>query len=219
VNVLVTAEPGAEPRRVLLLFSGKDGLVGARSLVNPQGNFLVRSRAMFVGQDIATAVLNVPSDQWRGMSGPFRTSPEHATDIGLVMDYLKTRFPKATDYYLVGTSMGTISAAYAGRQLQARLKGIVLTSEVLNDDDPFQGLTIPVLLVHHLRDGCKASPYYSAQRLARTFKFPLVTVTGGKTDVTGPCEPGSAHGYWGKEAETVEQILRWIHGEPVKEQV
>jgi hypothetical protein len=118
--------------------------------------------------------------------------------------------------------MGTISAAYAGEQLQARLKGIVLTSSVLQGglgEAPFKGLGIPVLLVHHRNDGCKSSPFTWAKWLAKKHHYPLVEVDGGSAPVTGPCEPGAPHGFYGREADTVAQILRWVRGEPVAERI
>jgi len=44
-------------------------------------------------------------------------------------------------------------------------------------------------------------------------------VDGGKPPVTDPCEPGSPHGYWGKETETVAEILHWIRGEAFLDQI
>ena len=217
VECLVTREPDSEPTRILLLFTGGEGTVGAKALTKPTANFLVRSRALFVAKDTATAVLNVPSDQPGGISDGFRMSPEHTVDIGCVLDFLKSRFPGAADFYLVGTSRGTVSAAYAGKRLEGRLKGLVLTSSVLDSEAQLKSIAIPILLVHHRHDGCKASPYRNAQFFARDLQLPLITVDGGKAEVTGPCEPGSPHGYWGKEPGTVAEILHWLRGEPIRD--
>ena len=219
VPCLIDRDPDAEPTRVVLLFSGGLGRVGTGGLANPAGNFLVRSRALFAARDIAAAVLDTPSDNPDGMSDRFRMGPEHAEDIGRVMDFLKARFPRVTGFYLVGTSRGTLSAACAGRRLEGRIQGIVLTSEVLFSSKPLNGATVPVLLVHHRHDGCKASAYRDAQSLARDLGAPLITVDGGSPPVTGPCDPGSPHGFWGREAETVGEILRWIRGEGVRDQI
>lgn len=219
VDCLISQEQGAQPTRILLLFPGGFGTVGPGALAKPTANFLVRSRALFLAKDLATVVVNVPSDQPGGMSDGFRVSPEHAVDIGCVIDFLKARFPAAADFYLVGTSRGTISAAYAGRRLEGRLKGIILSSEVLNGGSSLAGASVPILLVHHRNDGCKSSPYRDALALSRELKLPLITVEGGRAPATGPCEPGSPHGYWGKEAETVAEILHWVRGEPFRERI
>jgi pimeloyl-ACP methyl ester carboxylesterase len=222
VKCLLTQERDARPTRVLLLFPGGGGKVRLESAPGGQVNFLVRARALLTGPDIASAVVDLPSDQPEAISDGFRTGPVHAADVAAVMDALKVRIPTAEAIYLVGTSRGTLSALNAGRRLADRTQGIVLTAAVWRDGldaKEFQGLTVPVLLVHHRDDACKASPYYRARWTSEKFKLTLVTVEGGAHAVTDPCEPGSPHGFWGKEAETAEQILRWVRGEPVREKI
>jgi hypothetical protein len=71
---------------------------------------------------------------------------------------------------------------------------------------------IPLLFVHHREDACASTPYRDAQRLAAS--YPLVSVNGGNTPETGPCDPLAPHGYYGKEAETVAAIANWMLGKP-----
>jgi hypothetical protein len=42
----------------------------------------------------------------------------------------------------------------------------------------------------------------------------LISVTGGKPPESGPCDPFAAHGYFGKEAETVDAIAGWMLKNP-----
>ena len=42
----------------------------------------------------------------------------------------------------------------------------------------------------------------------------LVTVRGGKRAQSPPCEPLAQHGFYGKEAETVDAIAAWMLGKP-----
>jgi hypothetical protein len=42
----------------------------------------------------------------------------------------------------------------------------------------------------------------------------LISVTGGKPPESGPCDPFAAHGYFGKEAETVDAIAGWMLRKP-----
>jgi hypothetical protein len=76
---------------------------------------------------------------------------------------------------------------------------------------------IPLLLVHHVGDQCFTTPYSDAARLSE--KYPLITVFGGSAPQSGPCEAHSQHGFLGKEAETVEQIVNWMLKRPFKEKV
>jgi hypothetical protein len=206
-------------KSVAILFPGGAGYIAlgpGQEMHNT--NFLVRTRAMFVNGGVAAAVIDGPSDANR-MSDGFRMSAEHAADIGAVVKDLRRRFPQAK-IFLVGTSRGTVSAAYSGLALGSAVDGVVLTSTVFNANRAgsgvagvdFTGFKVPLLFVHHREDGCNVCPYSGAARLAE--RFPLISVSGGLPPQTGPCDPLSAHGYFGKEAETVAAITQWIAGKP-----
>lgn len=204
---------------VAILFPGGAGYIALKPGRELRGtNFLVRTREMFVNGGVAAAVIDGPSDANR-MSDGFRMSGEHATDIGFVVKNLRQRFPQAK-IFLVGTSRGTVSAAYAGLALGNAVDGIVLTSTVFNASRAgggvsgvdFSNFKVPLLLVHHREDGCNVCPYSGAERLAA--RFPLISVSGGLPPQTGPCDPLSAHGYFGKEAETIAAIAQWIARKP-----
>ena len=76
----------------------------------------------------------------------------------------------------------------------------------------FEKLKRPVLFVHHAQDGCPACPYGSAARLGA--KAALITVHGSIEPESGPCEPLSNHGFFGREAPVAEAIRAWILGQP-----
>jgi len=155
------------------------------------------------------------------MDDGFRTGRAHVADLAAVVKDLKQRFPGAK-VFLVGTSRGTLSAAYVGRALNNAVDGVVLTSTVFYGGRRLGGVGLagfdfteikaPLLIVHHRHDGCRACPYGPAENLGRT--YPLITVTGGKPAESDPCEPFAAHGYFGKEAETVAAIGSWMLGRP-----
>jgi pimeloyl-ACP methyl ester carboxylesterase len=175
---------------------------------------------MFRDAEVAVAIVDSPSDQQRaGMDDGFRTGRAHVEDIAAVVKDLKARFPGAK-IFLVGTSRGTLSAAYAGRSLGTGVDGVVLTSSVfyggrsgigLSGFD-FGAIKAPLLFVHHVRDACRACPYREAESLSRS--FPLISVSGGRPAESDPCEPLAAHGYFGKEQETVKAIKAWMLGRP-----
>ena len=217
--LLSTPEAG-KARAVAVLFAGGPGKVDldreAGRATLDRGNFLVRTRRMFAAGSIATAVMDAPSDQPAGMEDHFRLGSTHTGDIAKVVADLKTRFP-ALPVFLVGTSRGTISAAAAGKQLAKAVDGVILTATLflpaprgrpgLSGFD-FSSIPAPVLFVHHVNDGCTYTPYSSAKRLAD--RFPLISVSGGSPPQSNPCEAMSEHGFLGKEAETVEAMVKWM---------
>jgi hypothetical protein len=218
-----------------LLFPGSGGLIQLRAENGKprfnQGNFLVRSRAEFIKRGVAAAIIDAPSDQqsgW-GMSDEFRLGNEHLSDISRIIDDLAKRFPEVP-LFLIGTSRGTISAAALSSRLGERTAGAVLTATVFRhtpkkSKEPGEGLSkfdfatikVPLLLVHHVSDQCASTPYSDAARLLE--KFPLISVFGGATPQSSPCEPFSQHGFLGKESETVEQIVNWMLKKPFSQEV
>ncbi len=216
---------GPPPKAVAVMFPGGEGLMKLRTEAGAvkfsQGkNFLVRTRGMFRDNEVAVAVLDSPSDQQRsGMDDGFRTGRAHVEDIAAVVKDLRSRFPKAK-IFLIGTSRGTLSAAYTGRALGDAVDGVILTSSVFYGEKggiglygfDFGTIKAPLLFVHHVHDRCGACPYGAAESLGRT--FPLISVKGGKPAESDPCEPFAAHGYFGKEEETVKAMKDWMLGRP-----
>ncbi|HEX6437736.1 MAG TPA: alpha/beta hydrolase [Candidatus Binatia bacterium] len=218
-----------------LLFPGSGGLIQLRAENGKprfnQGNFLVRSRAEFIKRGVAAAIIDAPSDQqsgW-GMSDEFRLGNEHLSDISRIIDDLAKRFPEVP-LFLIGTSRGTISAAALSRRLGERTAGAVLTATMFRhtsrkSKEPGEGLSkfdfatvkVPLLLVHHVNDQCESTPYGDAARLSE--KYRLISVFGGPTPQSGPCDAFSQHGFLGKESETVEQIVNWMMKRPFSQEV
>jgi len=50
-------------------------------------------------------------------------------------------------------------------------------------------------------------------------EYTLITVSGGLSPKSDECEPFTAHGYYGKEAATVEEIVSWMLKKPFRSQV
>lgn len=224
-SYLLTAPAGDKPAAAAILFPGGPGLIRLRNeggrIRLGEGNFLVRSRRLFVERGVVAAVMDAPSDQPRGVDDWFRLGDKHAADIRRVADDLTRRFP-GIPVFLVGTSRGTVSAAAAGRALGETVAGVVLTSSLfiggrngpgLSGFD-FTSIRAPVLVVHHANDGCRDTPYRDAKNLST--RFPLITVQGGDPPRSNPCEAFSAHGFLGKEPETVEAMVNWMLKKPYR---
>jgi Serine aminopeptidase, S33 len=222
------------PQAIALMFPGASGVIRLREdkgqIKFGPNNFLVRSRGEFVKGGVITVIVDAPSDRQNGgMSDEFRLGADHLADISAVVADIGKRFP-GLPIFLVGTSRGTISAAALGARFGPGLSGMVLTSTMfraagVRSNEPGPGLSrfdfatikVPVLFVHHVSDQCGSTPYGDAARLAD--KYPLISVFGGHAPESGPCDPFSAHGYFGKESEAVEQIVNWMLKKPFREEV
>lgn len=217
-----------QPRASLILFVGGNGRLGLQRARRPkkgQGgvpNFLLRTRFDFARHGFNVAVVDTPSDQHS--LDAFRTSAAHAQDIQGVSAYLRQVAP--VPVWVIGTSMGTISAANAAARLhEPGPQGLVLTStitranprgSVYNTD--LAAIRVPTLLVAHREDSCRVTPSVDVGVLARNLPHAPVVETrffqGGDPPATEECEPGSPHGYWGIEAQVVDAISAWILAHP-----
>jgi hypothetical protein len=73
------------PLGAVILFPGGDGKLRDYAPPNlKNGNFLIRSRGLFVERGFATVVMDAPSDQPSGM-WEFRIGREHRADIAAVI--------------------------------------------------------------------------------------------------------------------------------------
>ena len=222
------------PQAIAVLFPGGGGFIRIRreedKIRFESGNFLVRTRSEFVKRGVVAAIVDAPSDQQRnwGMTDEFRLGEQHFTDISAVVTDLRTRFP-GLPIFLIGTSRGTISAAALGARFGQQVAGVVLTATLFRQSSgrvesgpglsrfDFGTIKVPLLFVHHVSDGCGVTPYADAARLVD--KYPLISVVGGRPPESGPCDALSAHGFLGKESETVEQIVNWMLKKPFREKV
>jgi hypothetical protein len=95
-------------------------------------------------------------------------------------------------------------------RLGQEVSGAILTATMFRQTtkksrEPGQGLSnfdfasikAPLLLVHHVSDQCESTRYSDAARLSE--KYPLISVFGGATPQSAPCDPFSQHGFWGKD--------------------
>jgi hypothetical protein len=215
-------KPRGAPVASVILLAGGDGVL-ALTPSGPsrlQSNFLVRTRQRFANAGLLVAVLDSPSD--RTSLWNFRTTADHAADLKAAIAAL--RDIANVPVWLVGTSMGTLSAASAAARLkEGGPDGIVLTSSV-SETSRMSGesvrhvalgdIRVPVLIVHHRNDTCKASPYaWAADAPKALQQAPVKEVLayeGGSPPISEPCEAKSAHGYLGLEPQVVAAIAAWI---------
>lgn len=219
----------------VLLFTGGKGMLalsqsGEKVHTNDNGgNFLIRSRQMFAARGLAVGFLDAPSDR-KQLNEDFRVSPDHGTDIAAVAARIKSE-TGGLPVWLVGTSMGTLSAAHGAVELGEAIAGLVLTSSVtrpapfwdMKETHPHMAASlaldrvkVPSFILAHRQDGCYVTPPEGAERLKTALsaapRIELLYVKGGSGDRSGPCEAFSAHGFIGMEAEAVDAIVAFIKG-------
>jgi len=226
------AEPAVPPFAAVILLAGGEGSVGVRpgeEVAEPvafgRGNFLVRSRRLLAAQDILVATMDAPSDQGRSMTAAFRLSREHLDDLAALAAWLK-REHGGLPVWLIGTSMGTLSAAHGAARLGERVDGVILTSTITRGHRkhayPPNGVfglgldevTVPVLVIAHAGDACGVTPPADAPRLVdgltKSSRRALLLVEGGAEARSRDCEGMAPHGFFGREDLVVAAMAAFI---------
>jgi pimeloyl-ACP methyl ester carboxylesterase len=217
------------PVATVILFAGGHGALGLKDAETMQwgaGNFLVRTRDRYAADGIAVAVVDAPSDKQQGMNALFRMSKDNVEDVHSLVAHLKSGF--GVPVWLVGTSMGTFSAAAAALP-GGNADGLVLTSTITraapdwaiaqSHPDGVASLALatidlPTLVVSHRNDGCALTPPTDAdtlrQRLSNAPAVEIALIEGELPPTSGPCDAFSPHGYYGAEESAVSVITSFV---------
>jgi pimeloyl-ACP methyl ester carboxylesterase len=218
-----------KPVASVILFAGGSGalgLSGPSAMKWGAGNFLVRTRELFAARNLAVAVIDAPSDRQQGMNAIFRMGAQHGGDIGAVAAYLKRA--ANVPVWLVGTSMGTFSAA-GGAIAAKNIDGLILTSTITRAKPdwkiaqshrdgvasmPLERIKTATLILSHRKDQCDITPAGDAAKLSKRLtmapKVETALIDGGTPPRSKPCEAKSQHGFLGVEAQAVDTIARFI---------
>ena len=211
-----------DARATVVLFSGGAG--GYGQIGNDGwplgGNFLIRTGQRWASHPLNVVMVGRPSDSIDLALGNVRTGQKHLADIQAILRTVRDR--SSAPIWLVGTSMGTISAtAVALADREALVAGLVLTSSIVAykidgavPKQNLEALRIPTLVVHHADDACWACRPYEVRGLARQLgqatPHRLMFIEGGGTPQGDACGAFHHHGYIGQEDEVVDRIAAWI---------
>lgn len=223
ISGLVTHLPEAKSFKYgIALFPGAPGIMKLREEAGEAkftlgGNFLIRSRRHWLDDETLVISVDAPSDQWAGFSQVFRQEPRYGADVAALLTEASRRY-RLADWTWVGTSEGTVSAFHAARMNPGLVQRLILTSSLFLAAGHGPGMSgvnwnemkARLLWVHHADDGCRFTPYRSAQQHAEMTRSPLLTVHGGGPPRGAFCEPYSHHGFIGIERETVLAMRGWI---------
>jgi pimeloyl-ACP methyl ester carboxylesterase len=202
----------------VMLLPGGEGGIGMKNGVPTSPNFLVRSRDLFAAAGYNVAIVGKPSDRM-DLDPGFRASSDHVADLRRIAAKLGKDLGKPV--WLVGTSLGTISAAATAIAMDpGEIAGIVLSSSRTGGNYPtvpglaLAKIRVPVLVIHHRDDACPSCNPREASRITSSLTSApvkrLVLVEGGGGAHGPPCEPFHYHGYIGMEKEAVETITAWM---------
>jgi hypothetical protein len=209
-----------DAKATIVLLPGGEGGIGMKQGTPHSQNFLVRSRDFFADAGYNVAVVGKPSDK-EALDPRFRAGDEHMADLRVIVDKLAAL---GKPVWLVGTSLGTISAAAAAStQPPMPIAGIVLSSSVTSTSTmtpfsvpmlPLADVRVPVLVMHHKYDRCPVcepgQAYRIEEALVNAPAKKLLLVSGGSMPKGEVCEALHNHGYIGMEKEAVEYILAFI---------
>lgn len=213
-----------KPSAVLIMMVGGRGFPG---LNNPKSdseeNFLVRAKDFFLERDMTLIFPNIPSDRASEGYGKankeveFRWSAQHMEDLAAVVKFAKEKYKK--EVFIVGSSMGSLSAVAYAIEGKEEISGIVLVSSFMSRNQTpglarfdVNKVKIPLVLVHHFDDSCGGSKRGEVEGWlmgALTIKD-KVYIHGG--NATGnPCGPLHHHGFEGKEKDAANAIVDWVN--------
>lgn len=182
------------------------------------GNFLVRSAPYFLANGFNVAIFGRPNDM--DLDWEVRTEPTHMNDVAKVLDFVKHK--SGLPIWIIGTSRGTVSAAATAINIQdPSIAGLVLTASVVRNATPgavprqrLSAIKIPVLVYHHVKDGCKHCQANGTPAilngLTQTRVKKLMVVDGGSNPTGDECAGQHWHGFIGMEKTAIDTISNWI---------
>jgi pimeloyl-ACP methyl ester carboxylesterase len=206
----------------VVLFSGGGGGYGqiGEDAWPLGGNFLIRTGKHWADYPFNVIMVGRPTDGIDLALGNIRVGPKHAADNVAIFKAIKRKSP--LPIWVIGTSMGTISAAAATiNDAENLVAGVVLTSSIVAYKVPgaiptqsLEKIHVPALIVHHENDACWACRPDEAKNISRAMtNAPLkktIFISGGLGATGNPCEPMHHHGFVGIQNETVDRIAEWI---------
>ena len=205
---------------LILIPGGNSGTGEIKNGIPSSQNFLVRSRGDFDSAGFNTYILfRAKSVAPNAMATTYRNDKEHMREIQSLIKHITSN--NSGPIWLVGTSMGTISAISAALQLtNSNIKGLVLTASITKKapgnlaSQSLQEIKLPVLMIHHEADACFACIPTEAKYLFMNFKNSQnkdFKMFGGGGPVSGdPCNNQHWHGFIGIESQVTAHIVKWI---------
>ena len=200
-------------KAVVLLFPGGGGVLNLQndgSTTN--GHTFVRSKDLWAQYGIDSVLVDTPYDLGAGMRNS-RSIRDHQQRILNVVAYYKEKFNLPV--WIFGHSMGTVSVTEfvnSGKEKERLIAGVIVAGTYRSatvDSD----VTIPVLAIHHVDDGCASTPFVSSERIiegrSKKLTSQFIQIDGGISE-GDVCGSRAYHGFNQKEPEFIKAAAQFI---------
>jgi pimeloyl-ACP methyl ester carboxylesterase len=209
------------PIAIAVLLMGGSGKIVVRS--GPRGfpGFIADNAERFAEHGLLAVLVDAPSDHRgsEGMRPQFRFGDAHVADVDAIIDHVKQETNLSV--WLIGVSLGSISAANVASNSRHRVGGLVLASSSVSSRMPWSvpnlelaSVDAPALLVAHKKDRCRGTPPEGtkiiAEKLVNARLIEIRIFTGGQNEGRNPCHPGTPHTFHGIQAEVVRFIADFV---------
>ncbi|QWD73971.1 hypothetical protein FD961_07815 [Polynucleobacter sp. TSB-Sco08W16] len=205
--------PVKNAKAVVLLFPGGGGVLNLQddgSTTN--GHTFVRSKDLWAQYGIDSVLVDTPYDLGAGMRNS-RSIRDHQQRILNVISYYKEKFNLPV--WIFGHSMGTVSVTEfvnGGKEKERLIAGVIVAGTFRSatvDSD----VTVPVLAIHHVDDGCGSTPFVSSERIiegrSKQLRSQFIQIEGGISE-GDVCGSRAYHGFNQKESEFVKSAAQFI---------
>jgi hypothetical protein len=194
------------------------------------GNFLIRSRRHLANDQIATLIVDCPTDSGDSCSPAYQSSLKRLADVDRLVAEARREIPSIQKVWLIGTSLGTVSSAFLAKYGGEKFSGAIHTASItapyangsvreLAEFD-YGAVTLAQAFVHHKDDPCKVTPYAEAVKISNKFNLPLLTVYGGSDFSGDACHASTQHGFKGMERTVMLEIAAIvINGKAISKDV
>ena len=206
--------PSEKPKALVLLFSGGGGLLRLQADGSTKNRHtFVRSVEFWSPYQIDAVLVDTPYDLGDLRRGNLREQRDHIDRVGEVVRYYKNK--TGLPIWIFGHSMGTSTATYFASQLneQSRLLAGMIIAGTIRSASLEEGVSFPVLGIHHLDDACAGTPVSATRRIIESRPTQYISkmelIEGGISE-GNVCESFAYHGFNQTESELVKRAAQFI---------
>ena len=205
--------PVKNAKAIVLLFPGGGGVLNLQSNGSTTSfHTFVRSKDLWAQYGIDSVLVDTPYDLGGGMRNS-RSIRDHQQRILNVVTYYKEKFNLPV--WIFGHSMGTVSVTEfinGGKEKEKLIAGVIIAGTYRSatvDSD----VSVPVLAIHHVNDGCANTPFITSERIIedrpKQSVSEFIRMDGGVSE-GDVCGSMAYHGFNQKEPEFIKVAAQFI---------